>query len=90
MLVLQRLRPAGNNGYIWVGESANAEHAEVAGTTPKSAESLRVSMDTRKSIARVRNVILALAKHTLGIFDTRCPLSTSTATLRAAIPWPTL
>lgn len=60
----------GNNGYIWVGETANAEHVEAAGARPKSTKSLQVSIETRRNIGRVRNVILVLAKHTLAIFDT--------------------
>jgi exosome complex RNA-binding protein Rrp4 len=56
----------GKNGYIWIGpalnEDSTAEH--VAQQTVDSA--------AREKIARVRNSIIALARRSLSVFDTRC------------------
>eukprot|EP00911_Craspedida_sp_UC1_P002146 UC1_evm1s1651 len=60
----------GNNGYIWVGPPL-AEAADVAergggGAAPTTAA---ITPDLRCRIARVRNVIVALASQVLPIFD---------------------
>lgn len=55
----------GNNGYIWIGpplpDIVDGEVTEQPGP---------VSLDLRQRIARVRNVIVALANQFLPIFDT--------------------
>jgi len=56
----------GNNGFIWVGLNQDAKGSGgVAG-----AKVVPVSRGPRQKIARVRNVILALAAQGLAIFDT--------------------
>eukprot|EP00729_Bicosta_minor_P009618 gene9618-17642_t len=69
----------GNNGYIWVGDGENMEatrpdHDSGAGGSGADADAgpidAKVPMDMRVRIARVRNVILALAQEKLSIFDT--------------------
>ena len=63
----------GNNGYIWIGQNVNtgsAETLKAAETKPAADDDSKVEMDVRHRIARVRNIVLALASQKLSIFDT--------------------
>eukprot|EP00035_Acanthoeca_spectabilis_P034300 m.28278 g.28278 ORF g.28278 m.28278 type:complete len:290 (-) comp6529_c0_seq1:900-1769(-) len=63
----------GNNGYIWVGVEKDTEgQASDSGAAAmdSSPASASVGRGVREKIARVRNVILALASQGLAIFDT--------------------
>lgn len=55
----------GNNGYIWIG-APQPDPADPA--APSATED--VELDMREKIARVRNVILALAAERIAIFAT--------------------
>lgn len=56
---------AGTNGYIWVGAPLIGEDAATAPTADS------VTPKLRERIARVRNVIVALAQENIAIYDAR-------------------
>eukprot|EP00038_Savillea_parva_P030014 m.74925 g.74925 ORF g.74925 m.74925 type:complete len:300 (+) comp8951_c0_seq2:54-953(+) len=70
----------GNNGYIWIGlDTSSPDHppqqdpadgATGVSDMTHARQVAPVSRGPREKIARVRNVILALASHGLAIFDT--------------------
>jgi exosome complex component RRP4 len=70
---------AGTNGYVWMGapppvvEAANDEDEAAAALA--AAAPIEVSPELRDCIARVRNVVVALAQELIGIFDTTIALA---------------
>jgi len=65
---------AGNNGYIWIGAEKDpkelAAEADSEDASLPSSARVVVGKGMREKIARVRNVVLALASQRLAIFVT--------------------
>jgi len=58
----------GNNGYIWISQPSSAKDENEGGFVQNLEEV--VSRETRETMARVRNCILALAQSYMMLFDT--------------------
>lgn len=60
----------GNNGYVWISPLVKSAEDEEAADGGFDFDKEPVTADDREKICRVRNVVLALAKHSVMLYDT--------------------